>query len=226
VLIVMALAACVSMEPARAPQEQALQTGGGMAFLAVIPAQPAPASGYPVLIFLHGSGERGGSLDQVKLHGPANNALSDPDFQLLILAPHLAPTMRWDPDDVIAVLETAAARYSIDRNRIYLTGLSLGGHGTWATAAAYPDVFAAIVPIAGRGDVTQACALQSMPIWAFHGVADSVVPVTGSSAMTAAVAACGGSPRLTLYDGIDHDSWTQTYADPSLYVWLLSKRRP
>ena len=110
----------------------------------------------------------------------------------------------------------------MDTRRIYLTGLSMGGYGTWATATRYPDRFAAIAPICGGGEVLLANLLKDTPIWAFHGDADTVVPLSKSQEMVEAVNRSGGNAKLTIYPGVNHDSWTQTYNNDALYEWFLS----
>ena len=151
-------------------------------------------AGWPLLVFLHGRGETGGELAKVKVHGPIKAAASMAEFPFLVVAPHLPIDTYWEPPGVLAVIDEVIARWPVDTNRIYLTGLSLGGHGTWATAAAAPARFAAIAPVSGRGDPDDACAIADVPVWAFHGVLDTVVD----------------------------DAWTPTYARPELYAWLLS----
>ena len=111
------------------------------------------------------------------------------------------------------------------RLRIYVTGLSMGGYGTWDLATRYPNRFAAIAPICGGGEPARACTVKHLPVWAFHGAKDEVVPLEQSQAMIDALAACDGNARLTVYPDADHDAWTQTYDNPELYDWFLSHRR-
>ncbi|MBN2840022.1 MAG: prolyl oligopeptidase family serine peptidase, partial [Coriobacteriia bacterium] len=118
-----------------------------------------------------------------------------------------------------------AARHRVDEDRVYVTGLSMGGFGTWALAAAYPDRFAAIAPICGGGDPEQACRHADVPTWAFHGEQDQVVPVERTEEMVEALQACNGDVRMTLYPDLGHDSWTVTYDNPELYEWMLKQRR-
>lgn len=182
---------------------------------------------WPVLIFLHGSGERGDGLDKVKVHGPPKLLAGRPGFPFITVSPQLPAdgTSHWDVRTLDRMLDLLVKRLRIDPARIYVSGLSLGGHATWDWAAARPDRFAAIAPVAGRGDVAVACALKDVPIWAFHGDSDPIVPVEGSFMMVQAVRRCGGHPRLTLYPATGHDSWTETYDNSALYVWLLEHRR-
>src|SRR5690606_8210741 len=113
---------------------------------------------------------------------------------------------------VIEILEKSLAELpGVDRDRVYLTGLSMGGYGSWELAARKPELFAAVVPICGGGDVKQAPRLAKLPIWAFHGAADDVVPVKCTQEMIEAIREAGGDPRYTEYPGVGHDSWTRTY---------------
>jgi predicted peptidase len=113
----------------------------------------------------------------------------------------------------------------VDEDRIYLTGLSMGGYATWAWATLQPGRFAAIAPIAGGWAPEDACKLKELPIWAFHGAKDSVVPVGPHQQMIDAINACGGDAKFTVYPDADHDSWTATYANPELFEWFLRHRR-
>lgn len=196
--------------------------GVGLSYLARPPR--AGSDPYPALIFLHGSGERGGPIERVLIHGPWRAGAAIPDFPFLLIAPHLPAGGRWSADQVLAVIDDAAARFPTDPDRIYLTGLSLGGHGAWETGLAAPERLAAIAPISGRGDPARACDAAGLPVWAFHGVADDIVAAADNQAMVDAVRACGGAPGLTLYPDVGHDAWTRTYDDPRLYEWLLSQR--
>ena len=114
------------------------------------------------------------------------------------------------------------ATYDIDQDRVYLTGLSMGGYGTWALASKYPDRFAAIAPICGGGTMIMALGLKDMPVWAFHGAKDQVVPLAESERMVETINARGGNAKLTVYPEAGHDSWTKSYDNQELYDWLLS----
>ena len=128
-------------------------------------------------------------------------------------------------DVLTNLLDDIVARYDVDTDRIYLTGLSMGGYGTWALASKYPDRFAAIVPICGGGKRFMAHRIKDMPVWAFHGAKDSVVPLRESEEMVEAINARGGNAKLTIYPDAGHDSWTKSYENPELYDWLLEHRR-
>lgn len=176
---------------------------------------------FPLLIFLHGSGERGDSLELVKRNGPPSFIDSRSDFPFVTISPQCAAGTRWNIDDLQEMLQLILKHYHIDTNRIYLTGLSMGGFGTWSWATKYPKQFAAIAPVCGGGDIQFARELKHLPIWAFHGEADPVVPVNRTIEMVDAVNASGGSARMTIYPGVGHDSWINAYNDPQLYTWLL-----
>ena len=182
---------------------------------------------WPLLIFLHGSGERGADIARVKVNGPPKMLDGRPGFPFITVSPQLPDdgSEYWNVKTLDRMVDLLARRLRIDPDRIYLTGLSLGGYATWDWAVLRPDRFAAIAPVAGRGDVTQACRLGQIPIWAFHGDSDPVVPIAGDFEMVQAVRRCGGHPRLTVYPDTGHDSWTATYNDAALYVWMLEHRR-
>jgi len=125
----------------------------------------------------------------------------------------------------VAAIQAVSSREAVDPARIYLTGLSMGGYGTWDLAVRQPERFAAILPICGGGDETTAPRLAGMPIWCFHGDADTVVPVKRSRTMIAAVRAAGGSPKYSELPGLGHDSWTPAYRDPAVLDWLFRQQR-
>lgn len=200
---------------------------GGYPYQLFIPRGYA-ASGkerWPLLIFLHGSGERGDDVEKVKVHGPPKIVAAHPGFPFVTVSPLLAADQDWDEAKLEALLAAVSKSHRIDPKRVYLTGLSRGGHATWRWAAKRPELFAAIAPVSGWGDAVSACRLKDMPVWAFHGDRDDVVKPEGSFFMVQAVRACGGNPRLTIYPGTGHDGWTPTYDDPALYRWLLEQRR-
>ena len=183
---------------------------------------PEPA---PLILFLHGRGERGADLGMLKRHGLPRR-LETHALPCLALSPQ-CPGDSWWPyelDALDALLDDALARYEVDERRVYLTGLSMGGYGAWHWAVRRPERFAALAPVCGGGDPTRACALKNMPVWAFHGAEDKVVPLEHSEEMVAAVNACGGNARLTVYPGVGHDSWTRTFENAELYGWLFEQK--
>jgi predicted peptidase len=122
---------------------------------------------------------------------------------------------------LINLVDDVAARYKVDKKRIYLTGLSMGGYGTWALAAAYPERFAAIAPICGGGSRIMSLRLKDMPIWVFHGAKDKVVSIEESEEMVKAIRNRGGNVKFTIYPDAGHDSWTESYNNQELYDWFL-----
>src|SRR5450755_1904407 len=121
------------------------------------------------------------------------------------------------------LLDEIKSTYAIDANRIYVTGNSMGGYGTWGLAIAYPQRFAAIAPICGGGDPSAVSEIKDVPVWTFHGAKDTVIPVEHSEQMVEHLKACGGNVPFTIYPDVDHDAWTRTYANPQLYTWLLAQ---
>lgn len=182
---------------------------------------------FPLLIFLHGSGERGDNLEKVKTHGPPSLVDKPADFPFILVSPQCAEGTRWmwKVDELQAMLEEIISKYRIDSDRIYLTGLSMGGFGTWAWAISQPGQFAAIAPVCGGGLSHYAYELKNTPVWAFHGDSDDVVDVKNTVEMVEAVNATGGSARMTIYPGVGHDSWVSAYNEAELYKWFLSQSK-
>ncbi|MFN0127862.1 MAG: prolyl oligopeptidase family serine peptidase [Verrucomicrobiales bacterium] len=186
-----------------------------------------PAEGAPVLVFLHGAGERGDDLAMVKKHGPPKLVDSLAALQpFIIISPQCPKEQRWSVGLVKQLVDHVVEKRQGDRTRVYITGLSMGGFGTWEITVQYPDFFAAAVPICGRGDPSQAAKIKDLPIRVFHGAKDEAVPLASSQEMVDALKAAGAEDvEFTVYPDLAHDSWTPTYADPKLYEWLLTKQR-
>lgn len=239
---IMALIALAGLAATKAPPAPPPAEG-------VQTARPAPAGGYPYLvfvprgygadaeqkwplvIFLHGSGERGSDIELVKKNGPPKVIAQHSGSPFLLVSPQLelVEGNRWDPARLDVMLAELRRTYRVDASRIYLTGLSLGGYGTWAWALKRPDLFAAIAPVAARSldAAGDPCVLKDLPIWAFHGDQDDVVDPQAGFAIVKAVDACKGSvrPRMTIYPQTTHGSWEPAYDDPALWRWLLEQRR-
>jgi len=179
---------------------------------------------YPLMIFLHGAGERGNDLDLVKTHGPPKLIENGFELPFIVASPQVATGEWWSPSTVIWVLQDVQSRLSIERDRVYLTGLSMGGYGTWETTFKYPHLFAAIAPICGRGDPEMAERIKHIPTWIFHGAKDTVVPETCSAVMFEALKPFG-NVKYTVYPDAEHDSWTETYENELLYDWMLKQSR-
>ena len=180
---------------------------------------------FPVLLFLHGSGERGADLEKVLVHGPLKLAATGQKFPFIIVAPQCPANRSWDADELVGLLNDLEKKFRVDRSREYVSGLSMGGYGTWDAIARYPGFFAAAVPICGGGDPKTVDRFRKLPIWCFHGGKDTVVKPIRSQEMIDALKAVGSDVRYTEYPEAGHDSWSMTYSNPELYEWLFSKRR-
>lgn len=183
-------------------------------------------AGWPLMVFLHGAGERGDDLDLVKRHGPPMIVETTPAFPFVLVSPQCGHEQHWRPDRLLPLIDHVAANLSIDPSRIVLTGVSMGGRGVWDLAAAAPGRFAAIAPVCGWGEPALAPRLRHIPTWMFHGEKDPIVPIRGSTDMAAALRAAGGTHvRLTAYPDVEHDAWTAAYVTNELFDWLLRQRR-
>lgn len=180
---------------------------------------------WPVMLFLHGAGERGSDLQKLRKYGPPQIVENDPDFPFILVAPQCSARGYWESRSLLELLDHVTGRLRVDQSRVYVTGVSMGGYGTWELAMESPARFAAIAPICGGGDPLRAWRLREMPIWAFHGEEDDIVPLSETLVMVEAVRRSGGDPRLTVFPGVAHDSWVPAYAMPELYQWLLEHRK-
>ncbi len=179
---------------------------------------------WPLMLFLHGAGESGTNLLKIKKLGPPMLVDSKPDFPFILVSPQ-SPGNGWNPDALNALLDDVMHNYRVDRDRIYVTGPSMGGTGTWTLASAHPEKFAAIVPISSGGETGDVRKLRQMPIWAFQGAKDPTVKVARIEATVAAFRAAGSNIKLTIYPDAVHDAWTQAYSYPELFRWLLQQKR-
>lgn len=185
--------------------------------------------GYPFILFLHGSGERGSNLSVVKNEGLMAYIEENADFPFITLAPQCPITSWWtrELDGLYALVKKAEEIFNIDKTRMYLTGLSMGGFGCWHFAEKYPDIFAAMVPICGGtekriGFPERIKKLKALPIWAFHGKKDSVVPVEETRQL---IPYLGNHTLYTEYLEGTHNVWTRTYKNEDIYQWLLSHEK-
>lgn len=213
-----------TVQPAVAP--------GGLPYLLFLPKgyNASKAERWPLVIFLHGSGERGTDIEVVKKHGPPMLVEKDPAFPFIVISPQLPEQGKgadryWSVPPLDALLDHALKTWRIDPSRVYLTGLSLGGIATWDWGTARPERFAALAPVAAFGDPKRACAAKDVPVWAFHGDHDDAVDTRGDFEMVDALKKCGATPRLTIYPATDHWSWVPAYNDPALWLWLLHQRK-
>ncbi len=187
---------------------------------------------WPLLLFLHGRGERGNDFTLLKKYGIPRRLEEIADFPFITASPQCPDDSDWSAhsETLMALVDELLATYRIGPNRVYLTGLSMGGRGSWQLAMLNPERFAAMAPICGRipdmpNFLENIPRLKQLPIWVFHGAQDPIVPIENSEKLVAALQACGGNVRFTVYPAADHDSWTETYANPELYTWLLAHTR-
>ena len=185
-----------------------------MGYLLYLPKDYDTKESWPLVLFLHGSGERGEDLEMVKKHGPPKFVAEGKEFPFIVVSPQCPKGKSWEPHELNALLDEIVQKYKVDKDRICVTGLSMGGFGAWKLAAYMPQRLAAIAPICGGGDMSSARRLTKLQIWAFHGAKDKGVPVERSQEMIDAVTKNGGTPKLTIYPEAEHDSWTETYNNP------------
>jgi predicted peptidase len=183
---------------------------------------------WPLVLFLHGAGERGADLSKLKVHGPPKLIEAGRDIPAIVVSPQCPEDEWWNDhlDALSALLDEIEKKYRVDADRIYVTGLSMGGFGTWALTAREPERFAAAMPICGGGNLIVGLRLLELPLWAFHGDADVVVPVEETTRLVAAIKGRGGEKvKQTIYPGVNHDSWTETYDNAEVWEWLFSQTR-
>ncbi len=178
---------------------------------------------WPLVLFLHGSGESGTDIQKVKVHGPPKLVEQGKKFPFILISPQA--TEGWKPAQLIGLIRDIKKKYRIDNDRVYAAGLSMGGFGSWALATEYPDEFAAIAPICGGGDSSKAWIMRKVAVWCFHGAKDNVVPLTSSEKMVNALKRYNPSVRFTVYPEANHDSWTETYNNEEFYQWLLAQKK-
>jgi predicted peptidase len=196
---------------------------------------------WPLMLFLHGSGERGDDVWSVARHGPPKLLRGEPTGDaatllaqnFIVVSPQCPKHQWWDRDSLLALLDEVITTHNVDRSRVYLTGLSMGGYAAWELGVAFPERFAALVPVCGGGNLgtvfsslqTRRDPLRNLPVWAFHGAKDETVPLVESERMIEFLKRAKASDvQLTVYPNAKHDSWTETYANPELYRWLLQRR--
>jgi predicted peptidase len=196
-----------------------------MDYLLALPKGYDKQDAWPLVLFLHGAGERGDNLELVKKHGPPKLIGDGKEFPFIVVSPQCPKDVWWEPIELTALLDQVIKTHKVDEDRIYVTGLSMGGFGTWRLAALTPNRFAAIAPICGGGEEYWARRFSHVPTWAFHGAKDKGVPVERSQKMIDAMKEEGGEPKLTVYPEAEHDSWTETYNNPMFYEWLLAQKR-
>ncbi|MGA0853805.1 MAG: prolyl oligopeptidase family serine peptidase [Luteolibacter sp.] len=215
-----------------------------------LPSKVDPQEALPLVLFLHGAGERGADNRKHLSHlasshpfwestpciilapqCPSKEEVEHPDDGVWVQTPfggtshQMKANPPWPMRLVIALLDETIAKYPVDQNRIYVTGLSMGGYATWDLLQRFPKKFAAAMPICGGGDTDHAGKLVGIPLWVFHGAADEIVPVSRSRDMVQAIQKAGGKPTYTEYPDVTHDSWTRTYANKQVWEWMFDQKR-
>lgn len=218
--------------------------GGRLPYRLLEPATDG-APRLPLVIFLHGIGERGTDNAKQLCNGVEHfvAAAARGTHPCVLVVPQCPPEATWAPIKgtradpafeetptspmslLLGLIEELVAGGRVDPERIYVTGLSMGGYGTWDLVARRPERFAAAVPVCGGGDPTRAARYVGLPIRCYHGAADFIVPVERSRAMIAAIERAGGTPEYVEYEAVGHDSWTRAYAEPTLLDWLFAQKR-
>ncbi len=188
---------------------------------------------WPLMLFLHGAGERGSDLDKVKVHGPPKRVAAGHSFPFILVSPQCPTNAIWDTNALLALIDSVEGAYRVDSDRIYVTGLSMGGFGTWSLVAAAPSRFAAAAPICGGGNFIEfviggsehRAALGAIPLWVFHGAKDRVVQLSESERLVKLFRRGNQNVEFTIYPEAGHDSWTESYDNPKLYEWFLKQSR-
>lgn len=183
--------------------------------------EKTPDKQWPLILFLHGSGERGDDLDKVKDQGPLGYINAGHPLPFVVVAPQCPRREWWNPERLKSLIDQIQASYRIDPKRIYVTGLSMGGYATFDLAAVYPQLAAAIAPLSGGENPEIAERLKGIPTWIFHGADDDVVPARYSIDIADRMKALGLDVKLTIYPGVGHGGWDKVYGDPALYDWFL-----
>ncbi len=180
---------------------------------------------YPLILFLHGSGERGTDLNKVKVHGPPKEIAKGRSFPFIILSPQCNDQGGWQTPSLEGLLDDAEKRFRVDKDREYLSGLSMGGFGTYALAAAQPKRFAAIAPISGGADPAIAPIIKDIPIWATHGAMDPTVNISREQPLIDALKGLGADVKFDVIPDGQHDVWSAVYESNALYDWFLRHTR-
>lgn len=182
---------------------------------------------WPLVIFLHGAGERGTDVKKVAAHGPPKQAAQGRKFPFVLVSPQCPPDQWWDVDTLQALLDQVLKQQGdlIDRDRIYITGLSMGGGGTWEWISRDPNPFAAAAIVCGAASRVPMRIKDPIPVWAMHGTNDDIVPPWITTLLVDQWQQAGGETRVSMYEGVNHGSWDRAYDEPELWTWLLSHKK-
>ncbi|MCB1143694.1 MAG: dienelactone hydrolase family protein [Leptospiraceae bacterium] len=180
----------------------------------------------PLLLFLHGKGERGQDLKLLSNQGLPKSIQNGEEFPFLLIAPQLPVSEEsWYTDELLDLIGHVKDLVRVDEERIYLTGLSMGGNGAWKLAMHSPETFAGVIPISGYGDSSHACALKDTPVWSFHGAKDKLILPERTIEIHERLSLCNPQAKITIYPEAGHDAWTETYSNPDVLNWLVSQRK-
>ncbi|PAB60828.1 carboxylesterase family protein [Anaeromicrobium sediminis] len=196
-------------------------------YLLYLPKDYSDNKEWPLILFLHGMGERGDNLNLVKKEGLPRLLETNKEFPFVVVAPQCPDESYWTKhvDDLYQLINTIKKEHSIAESHVYLTGISMGGFGTWSLGTKYPEEFAAIAPICGGLEDREIVKnLKNTPVWVFHGAKDPIIPIESSQILVDTLKECGGDVQFTIYPDLEHDSWTVTYDNPELYSWFLKHK--
>jgi len=231
-LVLCALRAAADAPPVPVAEPLVRRSGpagadAGLDYLVYLPSgyEREPSRRWPLVVFLHGMGERGGDIQRLRRTGLPRAVERRGNLAYVLVAPHCPDGTVWQPKLLGRLLDGVLESQRVDPRRVVLTGLSMGGMGTWRWGMDQPERFAALVPVCGGVAPSGVGALRDMPIWAFHGDADPVVPIDGHRRIVDAAKAAGARVRFTVYPGVGHNCWDRAYGDPSLEEWMLLQRR-
>jgi predicted peptidase len=211
-------------------QLKAIHNQADYPFLLHLPADSILKNNPPVLIFLHGRSLSGNNLELVKKYGIIHEIEKGREIPAIVLAPQVPAGKSWEPEKVLSVLRFAQEHFQTDTNRVYVTGMSLGGYGTLDFAGEYPEIVTAAVALCGGGNTRNGCNLSTIPVWIQHGNRDSAVPISESEKMVKSIRACNGGENLkyTIVPGANHGDLERVFRTDELYDWLFqfSKETP
>ncbi|MFM1946634.1 MAG: hypothetical protein RL207_917 [Bacteroidota bacterium] len=204
-------------------QLKAIHNQADYPFLLHLPADSILKNNPPVLIFLHGRSLSGNNLEMVKKYGIIHEIEKGREIPAIVLAPQVPAGQSWEPEKVLSVLRFAQEHFQTDTNRVYVTGMSLGGYGTLDFAGEYPEIVTAAVALCGGGNTRNGCNLSTIPVWIQHGNRDSAVPISESEKMVRSIRACNGGENLkyTVVPGANHGDLERVFRTDELYDWLF-----
>ena len=217
---------CAASAPRGAPAtgRQIAHAASGTRYLLYLPLAHERADAWPLILFLHGGGERGEDLSLVRREGLPRILENVPDFPFVVVSPQETLARRWTPDGLARLLDEVVAKHRVDPARVYATGLSSGAVSALELAAAHPDRIAAVAAVSPNRLPPDVCRLKDVPVWMFHNSGDPRIPVGRIRRFERALARCGGDVRVTLYERASHDAWTETYDRRDLYEWFRNHR--